>query len=170
MRIAYSSCLWCRGVRSWNVAETRHSSRRSWDTAGTWSGTGSHPRHGSGPGGSSCPAKFNPSLLGCGVGQLLWFDQCCGSVTVWYGSESRGSVPLTKDPDSDPDPTQDPTTCYFLKLHWYYFSKKKKSQNSRNKGFLTIACWQKDASPSSNLGSAPREVSVTELTTNEEKE
>jgi hypothetical protein len=40
------------------------------------------------------------------------FDQCSGSVTFWYGSESADPYLLLIDPDLDPDP--DPALALFV--------------------------------------------------------
>ncbi len=93
------------------------------------------------------------------------FNQCCGSVTFWYGSGSVYANPYLWLTDPDSDPTPDPApypvifvsdlqlqdnkmtkkinflrffAYYFLKLHVHHFSKIKvikMSQNSRNQGF-----------------------------------
>ncbi len=79
-------------------------------------------------------------------------NQCCGSVTFWYGSGS-GSCYFRQWP-----------TRWQQKIHFFLrffanyseatFTSKviKKSQNRRNQGFRTIfAWWWKDPDPDPNL-------------------
>ncbi len=90
---------------------------------------------------------------------LRWILQCCSvtrlSMTVWCGSGSGSTDPCLWLMDPDPRfgyfrhwPSQDAnkelifdtifSVCYFLKVHFHYFSKikrQKKSQNSRITGF-----------------------------------
>jgi hypothetical protein len=51
-------------------------------------------------------------------------NQCCGSVTFWYGSGSADPYFLLTDPDSDPDPTPAPDPGIFvcdLQGAYYFF-------------------------------------------------
>jgi hypothetical protein len=80
-----------------------------------------------------------------GTGKRNCRNQCCGSVTFWYGSGSADTTCLWQ---MDPDPAPDPaiffiTNVPFLKVHLHHFLKlkvKKKSENSRNQGFSYYFC------------------------------
>ncbi len=67
------------------------------------------------------------------ITEILFANQCCGSVTFWYGSGSADSRLWLMDPDPDPaifvTDLQDAnkkqlfSAYYFLKLYLHHFSR-----------------------------------------------